>query len=213
MAEVETLSRLFRVRKTVTKMLEDRGYIVPAEEKKQTLDDFRQKYGDVPNREQLAILATKRENIADKIFVFFVDTDSKKKMGITEIKKVTDRMDKEDVKQAIIIIPYGITPFAVKAIQTLSQVTGKNIEIFAESKLLVNITEHVLVPKHQVLTDDEKSKVLERYKLKPSQLPRMKVDDPIARYYGLKAGQVVKIIRPSETAGKYVTYRLVARTS
>ena len=44
-------------------------------------------------------------------------------------------------------------------------------------------------------TSQEKSILLKRYKLKEAQLPRIQLNDPV--------------VRPSETAGKYVTYRLV----
>jgi len=67
-----------------------------------------------------------------------------------------------------------------------------SLEYFIESELMINITEHVLVPEHIVLTPGEKQEFLEKYKLKDEkQLARILRGDPVARYYGLQPGQVI----------------------
>jgi DNA-directed RNA polymerases I, II, and III subunit RPABC1 len=84
-----------------------------------------------------------------------------------------------------------------------------HFEYFNLKELVVNITKHELVPKHQLIGNDEIKALLQRYRVKLTQLPKILVTDPVAKYYGLKRGAVVKILRISETAGVYVTYRFV----
>ena len=82
------------------------------------------------------------------------------------------------------------------------------IEPFSQEELLINVTKHELVPKHQILKESEKLDLLKKYRVKDSQLPKIQCEDPVSRYFGAKRGDIVRIVRPSETAGRYVTYRV-----
>jgi DNA-directed RNA polymerases I, II, and III subunit RPABC1 len=168
-----------------------------------TPSDFKERFGEFPARDSLTILVEKADDETNQLFVFFPEDE---KVGVKPIKVYTDRMRAEGVSNAIMVLRVDITPFAKQAVQEMSD--SFRIEHFKESELLVDITKHQLVPEHQVLTASEKAELLKRYRLKDTQLPRIQVNDPVARFYGMKRGQVVKIIRPSETAGRYVTYRV-----
>lgn len=105
-------------------------------------------------------------------------------------------MRENNVKRAILVLQpnssstsKALSPQARRAIDGLAA-HGYIIEDFQEEELLINITEHVLVPKHIPMTDEEKIALLKNYRLSESQLPRIKIKDPIARYYGLQRGQV-----------------------
>uniref|UniRef100_A0ACD5W9I5 Uncharacterized protein n=1 Tax=Avena sativa TaxID=4498 RepID=A0ACD5W9I5_AVESA len=77
------------------------------------------------------------------------------------------------------------------------------------TELLVNMTNHVLKPKHEVLTAEEKAKLLKEYNVVDSQLPRMLETDAVARYYGLSKGTVVKFTYDNELTVDHVSYRCI----
>ncbi|RLF15635.1 MAG: DNA-directed RNA polymerase subunit H [Thermoprotei archaeon] len=72
-----------------------------------------------------------------------------------------------------------------------------------------NIFDHVLVPKHILLTKEEAKKVLKELGVQPWQLPWIRASDPAAKALGAKPGDIIKIIRKSKLAGYSIAYRYV----
>lgn len=85
----------------------------------------------------------------------------------------------------------------------------KNTEVFFEHELMVNLVDHELQPKFELLTSEEKSIKMDDYNLNDRNLARMFSTDPVARYFNAKHGDVFRIIRPSVYTGHGYHYRLV----
>jgi len=66
-----------------------------------------------------------------------------------------------------------------------------------------------MVPKHEVLTPKERKEVLETLGVDKEQLPLLRETDPVAKEIDAKPGDVLRIVRKSQTAGQAVYYRLV----
>ena len=73
------------------------------------------------------------------------------------------------------------------------------------------IEDHILVPKHIKLNEEEIKKVLEFYNISIKQLPRISSKDAVIKNLNIKLGDVIKIIRKSDTAGESIFYRVVGK--
>jgi DNA-directed RNA polymerase subunit H (RpoH/RPB5) len=71
------------------------------------------------------------------------------------------------------------------------------------------VTDHNLVPKHEIMSDEEKKQILARYNATEEQFPFLFSTDPVVREIGAQPGNMVRITRVSDTAGETVYYRYV----
>ena len=79
-----------------------------------------------------------------------------------------------------------------------------------------NVLEHELVPEHYLLKSDEATKMLAEHKLTKDQLPKIRLSDPcviaLDKISGpVEEGQIVRIVRRSQTSGIFECFRLVVR--
>ena len=73
----------------------------------------------------------------------------------------------------------------------------------------LDVSKHVLVPKHVKLNEKEKKELFEKYVADLRDLPKVFKDDAAIQALDVKEGDIIKIFRTSPTAGEAIFYRRV----
>jgi DNA-directed RNA polymerase subunit H len=101
----------------------------------------------------------------------------------------------------------------MKDLPTGEKVRAKlRVSFFCMDMIVVNPTSHVLVPKHEIVPENEhKGLMASMYITTKSKFPEIKFHiDPITRCIGAVPGDIIKITRPSASAGVAIIYRVCA---
>lgn len=86
---------------------------------------------------------------------------------------------------------------------------GVQSQTTKKSKQVFDIRQHILVPKHEKLSQKQKQELLTKHNIRPEDLPQILITDPAIRHLNPKEGDIIKITRKSPTAGTTIYYRIV----
>lgn len=88
-------------------------------------------------------------------------------------------------------------------------VSKHSTQIFRESSLLQDIISHRDQPIFELLSPKEAELFKAEYNATDYTTKKLLRSDAITKYYNLRRGDVVRIIRPSPTSGESIDYRIV----
>ena len=151
------------------------------------------------------------ESEKDKTDEMFARISLEEKVGVAVLREYFKSLEvreeekgKDNVK-GLLVASNRFTHYARR------EAKEKNIWIITSKDPRFDIFTHNLVPEHIICPEEELKELLEKYSIKRKHLPKILISDPAVKAIGAKPGQVVKIFRDSNIAGKSIAYRLVVR--
>ena len=124
-------------------------------------------------------------------------------VGIAMMNALYKLLEEKGLERAIVITEGRFTHAAKQGAKK------RKIELLPKTFPVFEIFDHKIVPKHEILDEEEKKVVLARYKIQPYQMPQIKATDPAVKAIGARPGDMLRIIRKSATAGEHIAYRYV----
>jgi len=205
------VSLVYKSRKTVLDLMSKQNYAV---------DDYENfsvnEVNSMLQNKQLDMLLEKKEENPttkrkNKIYIRYYLAKTLRPQNIQEI--IDDLFNLEEIltksDTLMIIIKDDMNETMTNLLKHIWEQDGILIVIQSIKRLQFNILDHILVPSHRVLNNDEVAVVKDRYNIMDdTQFPDISRFDPVAQIIGIRPGQVCEIIRPSKTAIKSYYYRI-----
>jgi DNA-directed RNA polymerases I, II, and III subunit RPABC1 len=189
---------LSKVFKTLCEMLADRGLV-------STVEAFQRQWGEEIAAAENTAQIFKLEHENKVRVVFYMNS---------KLQKTQDFINKSLLSDGpfdlVIVIFCGrekINSANIKLIEDHSS-SETRIQVFEARALEFNISHHELVPKHEVVNNNDVPAILQMFNAKKKDMPNILHTDPMAKYLDVRPGELVRITRPSPTAGEYVFYRM-----
>lgn len=198
------ISKIYKQRLNLIEILKERGYDVS------DYDDFSINHIAVLyQHDQLDLLLKNKDG--KQIFVkHYLD---KKLLRVNMLHDMIDSLFLEGnilttSDDLMIITLDDPNETIINTLNTIWENHNIYISVIGIKRLLFNILKHKHVPKHEILSDEEKQYVYDHFNISEnSQLPEISRYDPVAVAIGLRPGQVCRITRKSKSAIESYYYR------
>jgi DNA-directed RNA polymerase subunit H (RpoH/RPB5) len=156
----------------------------------------------VEKKEQEGQMITYTLSRGEEKYIMQVLLDQKT-IGIAYVRDLRDLVTESEAKKGILV---GSGKYTYSAKSNAPKI---KVELIPPTLPTFDIFEHQFVSKAELVSEEGKKELLEKYHAQLYQYPWVKVVDPVCIVLGAGPGDVIKYNLDSETAGLSVSYRYV----
>ena len=161
------------------------------------------------NTERISLEGLENVNIytVGNVLVIFSQKD---KVLERDIEKFLRAATDNEYSNGIVIV--ALSPPSENVLKVVKGYAKDRIQFFHIRQLQFDITTHRMAMPHRILTEDEKTRIFDIYKISSpeTQLPWIDSQDAMIKWIGAIPGDIIEVTRHSDTVGKTSYYRYCA---
>jgi len=222
------IEKVFRSRQTLLSVLHDRGYDV-AGASKFGPEEIREGLAVTSNGRALEFTVKARDGMnvptpTVRVYIFLQRIKQRLSGFLSSLEtpigvapEASSRKPEQlgspvDPAQTSVICLINEPVVSVFHQASINQWNTRNLRIsfFYMDSFQMNPLDHYLVPPHEIIPKEQHDPLMKSmYITQKSQFPFIRYhEDPITRVIGAIPGDIIKITRPSPSAGEYIVYRV-----